>query len=129
VPLVFLFTKFDLIVPNDYETARATAYTHCRSLFGNVPTEIVSGNYSFDALHGRVVSRLPLFSARPRFRDLVEKLVATTNEVIIARSRNIPASSEAQRTQLRISPVALAWSVSQRASRDINIQATIECVT
>jgi hypothetical protein len=70
-----------------------------------------------------------LFSARPRFRDLIEKLVAITDEVIIAHSRNVSALSEAQRIRLRTFPVTLAWSVSQRTSRDINIQAAIERVT
>ncbi len=81
------------------------------------------------ALHRRVVSRLPLFLAQPGFRYLINKLVATTDGVIIAHSRNIAASSEAQRSQPRLSPVSLAWSVSQRASLDINVQATIECIT
>jgi hypothetical protein len=76
----------------------------------------------------KVVSHLTLFSAQPRFHDLIDKLVATTDEVIIAHSRNISASSGAQRTQPRMSPVTLAWSVSQRASRSIKIQTTIECV-
>jgi hypothetical protein len=131
---------FDLIVRNvpshgnDYEKAKATAYMtwegRCRTLFGNVRTEIVSSNYSPVCVScRRVVSHLTLFSAQPRFGDLIVKLVATTDEVIIGHSRNIPASSEAQRTQPRISPVTLAWSVSQRASRGINVQAAIECVT
>ena len=77
----------------------------------------------------RVVSHLTLFSVQPRFRDLILKLVATTDEIIIGHSRNISASSEAQRSQLRMSPVTLAWSVSQRVSLDINVQAAIECVT
>jgi hypothetical protein len=83
----------------------------------------------------RVVLHLnfTLFSAQPRFGDLIDKLVATTDEVIYDQSSNISASSEAQtlpqRTQSRMSPVTLAWSVSQRASRGINIQTTIECVT
>ncbi len=81
------------------------------------------------ALDRRAVLRLPLFTAQPRFRDRINKLVATTDGVIIAHSRNISASSKAQRTQPRLSPVSLSWSVSQRASRDINIQASIECVT
>ncbi|KAF8474329.1 hypothetical protein DFH94DRAFT_124853 [Russula ochroleuca] len=114
VPLVLVFTKFDMIFPNvssniagGNEGARATAYEeHCRSLFGNVPAAIVS--------------------TRPRFRDLIEKLVAITDEVIIAHSRNVSALSEAQRIRLRTFPVTLAWSVSQRTSRDINIQAAIE---
>jgi hypothetical protein len=70
-----------------------------------------------------------VFSARPRFRDLIEKLVTTTDEVIIAHSRNVSASSEAQMMPPRIFPVPLAWSVSQRTSRDINAQAAIERVT
>ncbi|KAH9998778.1 hypothetical protein BJV77DRAFT_1147925 [Russula vinacea] len=116
VPLVLVFTKFDMIFPNvssniaggnDYEGASATAYEeYCRSLFGNVPAEIVS--------------------TRPRFRDLIERLVTTTDEVIISHSRNVSASSEAQMMPPRIFPVPLAWSVSQRTSRDINAQAAIE---
>ena len=47
----------------------------------------------------------------------------------MTHSRNISAPSEAQRAQPRLSPASLAWSVSQRASRDINVQAAIECVT
>ena len=66
------------------------------------------------------VSRVALFSARSKFRDLIKKLVTTTDEVINAHSRE---------TQSQIPPVTLAWSVSQRTSRDINIQATIERVT
>ncbi|KAH9998769.1 hypothetical protein BJV77DRAFT_711572 [Russula vinacea] len=96
VPLILVFTKFD-----NHERDKATAYTKCeehrRSLFGNVRHELVS--------------------TRSKFRDLIKKLVTTTDEVINAHSRE---------TQSQIPPVTLAWSVSQRTSRDINIQATIE---
>jgi hypothetical protein len=140
VPLVIVFTMFDLIVPNvssddnEHERAKVTAYMtweeHCRTLFGNVRAEIVSSNYYLVCVSCRgVVSHLTLFSARPRFRDLIVKLVATTDRAIMGHSRDISASPEAQRTQSRMSPVTLAWSVSQRASRSINIQAAIECVT
>ena len=142
MPLVLVFTMFDLIVPNvlsntagvnDYESARATAHTKCevhrRSLSGHVRAEIVSSNYFFIVLHGRVVSPLALFSAQPKFRDYIERLAMTTDQVIIAHSRNISASPGVQRMQPGIFPVTLAWSVSQRASRDINIQASIERVT
>ena len=78
--------------------------------------------------HIRVVSLL-YFPAQPKFRHLINKLVATTDGVIIAHSHGISAPSGVQRTQPRLSPVSLAWSVSQRASRDINVQAAIECVT
>jgi hypothetical protein len=124
VPIVIVFTKFDLIGssrPNDYEV-------RCRSLFGNVPADIVSSIYSFVCV-GYKGCLTPLFLAKPKFRHLINKLVATTDGVIIAHSRSISAPSEAQRTQPRLSPVSLAWSVSQRASREINVQAAIECIT
>ena len=57
---------------------------------------------------------------------MIAKLVATTDEVI---NGHISASSKAQGTESRMSPVTLAWSVSQRASLGINVQAAIECVT
>ena len=121
MPLVVVFTKCDLIT-------NVSSEERCRSLFGNVPAEIVSSIYSFVcvAYKGYLT---PLFPAQPKFRHRINKLVATTDGVIIAHSRNTSAPSGAQRTQPRLSPLPLAWSVSQRASRDINVQAAIECVT
>jgi hypothetical protein len=75
---------------------------------------------------GGLSHTLLCFSAQPRFGDLIVKLVATTDEVVIGHSHDISVSSEAQS---RVSPVTLAWSVSQRASRGINVEAAIECVT
>jgi hypothetical protein len=92
------------------------------------PPDIVSSIYSFVGV-GYKGCLTPLFSAQPMFRDLIDKLVQTTDQLIIAHSGKIAVSSEAQRTQLRISPVPLAWSVSQRTSREINILAAIERVT
>ena len=118
VPLILVFTKFD-----KHESDEATAYMKCeehrRSLFGNVRHELVSSNYCF-TYTVPVVWRVALFSAQPKYRDLIEKLVTTTDEVISAHSRE---------TQPQQSPVTLAWSVSQRASRDINVQGAIERVT
>jgi hypothetical protein len=49
VPLVIVFTKFDLSSShNDYEE-------RCRSLFGNVPADIVSSIYSFVCVTYKVV--------------------------------------------------------------------------
>ena len=131
---------FDLIIANvpshgnEYEKARAAAYmtweAHCRTLFGNVRAEIVSGNYSPVCLsRRRVVSHLTLFSAQPGFGDLIVHLVATTDWVIFGHTHYLSVSSEAQRAELQITSVRLAWSVSQRVSRDIKVEATIECVT
>ncbi|KAF8474332.1 hypothetical protein DFH94DRAFT_695408 [Russula ochroleuca] len=106
VPLILVFTKFD---ESDKALAKTKCEEHRRSLPGNVRAELVS--------------------TRPKFRSLIEKLVTTTDEVINAHSRDISAPSEAQRTPPQISPVTLAWSVSQRTSRDINVQGAIERVT
>ena len=134
VPLVIVFTMFDLIVHddlshgNEYEKARAMAYMtwegRCRAVFGNVRAEIVSSNYSPVCVAQQ--GCLTLFSAQPRFGDMIAKLVATTDEVI---NGHISASSKAQGTESRMSPVTLAWSVSQRASLGINVQAAIQRVT
>ena len=139
MPLVIVFTMFDLIVTNvpshgnEYEKARAAAYMTQEgwcTLFGNVRAEIVSGNYSPVCLSRmRVISHLTLFSAQPGFGDLIVRLVTTTDEVITGHSHDISVSSEAQRTESQMSPVTLAWSVSQRVSRGIKVEATIECVT
>ena len=80
-------------------------------------------------LHVRVILRPRLFSAQPTFRNFIEQLVKTVDDVIITSLRNVSVSPERQRSQSRIFPVALAWSVSQRANRNIKIQAAIEHVT
>ena len=126
MPLVIVFTKSDLIGPN----VSSRHEQSCRSLFGNVPAEVVSGNYSFVcvAYKGHPTSLFP-FPAQPKSRRLINELVATTDGVIIAHARSISAPSGGQRAQPRSSPASLAWSVTQRTSRDINVQAAIECVT
>jgi hypothetical protein len=124
VPLVIVFTKFDLIGSSSYKDYEV----RCRSLFGNVPADIVSSICPF-VCAGYKDCLTRLFPAQPKFRHLINRLVAKTDEVIIAHSRNVSAPSEAQRAQPRLSPMSLAWSVSQRSSLDIDVQATIECVT
>ena len=57
VPLVVVFTKLDLIVPN-LSSSRNDYEERCRSLFGKVPVEIVSSIYSFVCVRVRVVSHL-----------------------------------------------------------------------
>lgn len=67
---------------------------------------------------------------RSLFRDLLDNLVVTTNRFLTG-SRTASANSSqpsAQRTELLIAPVHLAWSVALRVNRDIFIQASIEYV-
>ena len=126
MPLVIVFTKFDLVL--DAPSSRNDYEERCLSLFESVPADIVSSIYCLVCVVYKGCLT-PLFLAQPKFRYLINKLVATTDELIIANSHNIPSASEAQRTKPRLSPMSLAWSVSQRASREINVQAAIECVT
>jgi hypothetical protein len=53
----------------------------------------------------------------------------TTDQLIVAHSRDTLRLSRAQKAQSRMSPVLLAWSISQRVSHDVIMQAAIECVT
>ena len=74
------------------------------------------------------VLRRCLPPADSKFGYLIGNLVVKMNRVMTTHSRNTPVSPRSQK-QYPMSPVLLAWSLSQRASRDAIIQATIEYVT
>jgi len=117
VPVVVVFTKFDLIVSAEggsHERAsRTKAHTQYealgRSLFGrDVPAEIVSVN--------------------SQYRGLICNLAVTTDKLIMGprAAPSTSARSNALGTKSRIAPVPLVWSVALRVSQDISIQASIE---
>ncbi|KAI9510659.1 hypothetical protein F5148DRAFT_540875 [Russula earlei] len=118
VPVVLVFTKLDELAlsrvafgdSEDLETARSTAHTMCERSFRSLFHE------NSGVVSAAIVSI-------PGFGDLISKLVTTTDDVIIAQSRKL---SRTQRAQPRMSPVLLAWSISQRASHDLIIRAAIE---
>ncbi|KAH9074334.1 hypothetical protein EDB83DRAFT_2672701 [Lactarius deliciosus] len=121
VPVVVVFTKFDVVVSQvrldspgeSHERARTRAHTmyedSCRSLFHkdprDVPAEIVSEN--------------------SRFNDLIDNLVVTTDR-FITDSRGPSARSSGQGAKQRVGAVPLAWSAALRVNHDIIIQASIE---
>ncbi|KAH9172741.1 hypothetical protein EDB89DRAFT_2164433 [Lactarius sanguifluus] len=122
VPVVVVFTKFDLVVsqvplnspsggPQHHERARARARIEesCRRLFHkdskDVPAEIVSDD--------------------PRFVGLIDNLTVTTDR-FITDSRAPFTRSGAQGEEQRIGAVPLAWSAALRVNHDIIIQASIE---
>jgi hypothetical protein len=124
VPVVIVFTKFDVIVSRvlfdiadgdtpHHERARARAYImyedSCRRMLHkeprDVPAEIVSEN--------------------PRFIDLVDSLVMTTDRFITA-SCALSTQAGVRGAKQRIGAVPLAWSAALRVNHDIIIQATIE---
>ncbi|KAI0246861.1 hypothetical protein BJV78DRAFT_1286036 [Lactifluus subvellereus] len=125
VPVVPVFTKFDLLVsqvlldiadgdPRYHEHAKARAQDMCeescrrllRKDSKDVPAEIVS--------------------RKPEFGDLIDKLIVTTRQVL-AEPRAVVTPPKAQKAKLRLpSPVLLAWSVAQRASHNVIIEASIE---
>ncbi|KAI0245740.1 hypothetical protein BJV78DRAFT_1365236 [Lactifluus subvellereus] len=124
VPVVLVFTKFDLLVTQvlpdiasgNHDRAKARAQEmceqSCRRLLRkhprDVPAEIVSTRSGFD--------------------DLISRLFTTTHRLVAADSLNATVSStssESQRGTSQISPVALAWSIAQRVSSDVKLQASI----
>jgi hypothetical protein len=126
VPVVVVFTKFDVVVSRVlfdiaggnaqyHERARARAYTMyeeaSRHLFHkdprDVPVEIVSEN--------------------PRFIDLIENLVVTTDRFITV-SRAPSTRAGVQGEKQRVGAVPLAWSAALRVNHDTIIQASIEYV-
>ncbi|KAI9438740.1 hypothetical protein H4582DRAFT_2076367 [Lactarius indigo] len=127
VPVVVVFTKFDVVVsqvrldsPDEaHERARTRAHTiyedSCRRLFHkdprDVPAEIVSGTF--------------ISHKNPRFIDLIDNLVVTTDRLITG-SRGPSGRSSGQGTKQRVGAVPLAWSAALRVNHDIIIQASIE---
>jgi len=115
VPVVIVFTRFDLIVGGSHEHAKRTkVHTQyeelCRSFFrGDIPIQIVS-------------------AVNPEYRDLISNLVVTTDSRIMVSHAASSASARlsAPRAKSRIAPVPLVWSVALRMSQDISIQASIE---
>ncbi|KAN0133589.1 hypothetical protein V8E53_008577 [Lactarius tabidus] len=121
VPVILVLTKFDIVVskvlfeiapddPQQHGRARADAHAmyedSCRRLFHkDVPTEVVSEN--------------------PRYTDLIEKLVETTNRFILD-PRDSLAASGVRGEKSQISPVALAWSAALRVGHGVVIRASIE---
>ncbi|KAI0246859.1 hypothetical protein BJV78DRAFT_1286034 [Lactifluus subvellereus] len=127
VPVVLVFTKFDLLVsqvlldtaggdPRYHEHAKARAQDmceeSCRRLLRKHPRDVPA----------------EIVSTRSRFDDLISKLFATTHRLVAADSLNasvLSTSFESQRGRPQVSPVALAWSIAQRVSRDVKLQASI----
>jgi hypothetical protein len=69
-----------------------------------------------------------LFAVMPQYSALFNNLAVTTDRFIMG-SRAAPSSrSSSQGAKSRIAPAPLTWSVALRASQDISIQASIECV-
>ncbi|KAF8265732.1 hypothetical protein EI94DRAFT_1804002 [Lactarius quietus] len=122
VPVVIVFTKFDVVVSQvlfdtagrHHERARAKAHTiyeeSCRRVFHkeprDVPAEIVSEN--------------------PRFIDLIDNLVETTDSFITDSRTPSPTRAGVQGAKQRVGAVPLAWSAAQRVNHDVIIQSSIE---
>ncbi|KAH8994195.1 hypothetical protein EDB92DRAFT_1944025 [Lactarius akahatsu] len=119
VPVILVLTKFDMIVREicgdvqEDEHARARVFAmcedSCRRLFNkdlrDVPVEIVS--------------------EKPRYVDLIERLVVTTDRFIMGAPGPLMGFGN-QGEQSRVSAVPLAWSAALRVSRGIIIQTSIE---
>ncbi|KAH8979845.1 hypothetical protein EDB92DRAFT_328520 [Lactarius akahatsu] len=121
VPVVVVFTKFDLVVsrvplnnpsggPHHHErVARARIEESCRRLFHKDPRDVPAEIVSDDS----------------RFVGLIDNLTVTTDR-FITDSRAPFTRSGAQGEEQRIGAVPLAWSAALRVNHDIIIQASIE---
>jgi len=119
VPVILVFTKFDLVVSQvlfdiahgDAEGARAIAHAKyedsCRRLLRkdprDVPVEIVSD--------------------KPTYVNLVENLAATTDRAIAGPHG---AGFGAQGERSRVSAIPIAWWAALRVNRGLVLQASIE---
>jgi hypothetical protein len=149
VPVLIVFTKFDLFVTREqfdntsgditHKTPEATARAKyeglCRSQFKkeakDVPAVIISGNCSFVSV--RRNTNLPsfMFIEKQEHRNLIEELTSTTHRFVKADSHNSAGrliSSQVQLTRPPITPAFLAWSIAQRVDHEIIILAAIEYV-
>jgi hypothetical protein len=144
VPVVVAFTKSDLDFRHisgsekgnyQYQDhARTRAYAQCEQLCRSrfrreardVPAELVSGEY-LTLRNGPWISSL--FPVMPQYGVLINNLIVTTHKSIMGFRTTAPSLRWSSRgAEQRIAPTRLAWSVALRASRDINIQASIEYV-
>ncbi|KAI0278995.1 hypothetical protein BGY98DRAFT_1096380 [Russula aff. rugulosa BPL654] len=123
VPVVVAFTKSDLDFRHisgsekgNYQYhARTRVYAQCEQLCRSrlrreardVPAELVS--------------------VMPQYGVLINNLIVTTHKSIMGFRTTAPSLRWSSRgAEQRIAPTRLAWSVALRASRDINIQASID---
>ncbi|KAH9172756.1 hypothetical protein EDB89DRAFT_859458 [Lactarius sanguifluus] len=127
VPVLIVFTKFDLLVSRvQFDITRGDIQTHehpgvrahamyenlCSSLFHRDPKDVPA----------------VIFSEKPAYRDLIGELTSTTHAIIKADSHHFAGGPTSSHVRQRppITPALLAWSIAQRVSHDVIIQASIE---
>ena len=79
-------------------------------------------------LFGMSVGRHHLVAVMPQYGTLINNLIVTTDRFIMGSGNAPSPQSSSQGARQRIAPAPLAWSVALRASQDITIRASIECV-
>ncbi|KAH9041168.1 hypothetical protein EDB84DRAFT_1474613 [Lactarius hengduanensis] len=127
VPVLIVFTKFDLLVSRvQFDITRGDIQTHEHP---GVRAHAMYENLC-DSLFHRDPKDVPavIFSEKPAYRYLIGELTSTTHAIIKADSHHFaggPTSSQV-RQRLPITPALLAWSIAQRVSHDVIIQASIE---
>ncbi|KAI9430299.1 hypothetical protein BJY52DRAFT_1351097 [Lactarius psammicola] len=118
VPVILVFTKIDMIVPEvrgdaqQHRHARARALAmckdSCRRLSNKDPRDVPA----------------EIVSVKPGYTDLIEKLVVTTDRSILGpHSPSVGFGVQGGKPQ--VCDVPLAWSAALRMGRDIVVQASI----
>ena len=142
VPVVLVFTKFDVVVSQvlfdiggdaqHHAHARTRAISiyeeSCRRIFHkesrDVPVEIVSGTCSLYLQLIEGSANVINLSEKSRFIDLIDNLIWTTDSFIT----NSRTPSGGPGVKQRVGAIPLAWSAAVRVNHDIPIQASIEYV-
>jgi hypothetical protein len=124
VPVILVLTKFDAVVSEmlvdiprgdvlRYERASVTARVTCedslRRRFDKDPRDVPA----------------EIVSAEPIYADLIEKLVVTTDGLVLG-SRRPSTGFAIPGGRSRVSSVPLAWSAAIRVCHSIPLQASIE---
>ncbi|KAI9439394.1 hypothetical protein BJY52DRAFT_1217284 [Lactarius psammicola] len=121
VPVVLVLTKFDIVVSKVlFDIPRDDAQPHERAKVKALEMYEESCRHLFHK-----DSRVLPVSERPRYADLVEKLVVVTDRCILG-SPGPSAGFGVPGEKSRVNAVPLAWSAALRASRDIIVQTSIE---
>ncbi|KAN0136280.1 hypothetical protein V8E53_005885 [Lactarius tabidus] len=127
VPVMIVFTKFDLLVSRvQFDNTRGDTQRHedpvagahamygklCRSLFHREPKD------------GPAV----IFSGKQEYGNLIDELTSNTHAFIKTASHNSTDRPTSSQGQLPVPPIPalLGWSIAQRVNHHITIQASIE---
>ncbi|KAN0133594.1 hypothetical protein V8E53_008582 [Lactarius tabidus] len=124
VPVILVLTKFDAVVSKVlFDIYRGDARQHEHARAGAHATYEDSLRRRFDKEPRDVLAEI--VSVNPRYVDLIENLVVTTDGLVLG-PRRPSAGFGVPGERSRVSAVPLAWSAAVRVCHSILLQTSIE---